>query len=48
MWASVGSPIVQFTSKTKDTMYETTGPNAKAGIVISTYNMLSYRGDRGE
>lgn len=42
MWASVGSKVVRFTSKTKDVMFNIQGSEKEAGIVVSTYHMMAY------
>ena len=43
MWGSVGSKIVLLTSKSKDKMFDV---KKEAGIVISTYTMISFQGER--
>lgn len=43
MWGSVGCKIVLLTSKSKDKMFDV---KKEAGIVISTYTMISFQGDR--
>lgn len=46
LWGSLGSKVVRFTSKTKDIMFQTRGPDKEAGIVVSTYHMMAYNGTR--
>lgn len=44
-WANLhGSPVVAFTSKERGKMFEP----SQAGVVISTYSMISYSGQRNE
>lgn len=44
-WANLhGSPVVAFTSKERGKMFDPT----QAGVVISTYSMISYSGQRNE
>ena len=42
LWSNLASKVIRFTSKTKDVMFNTKGPEKEAGIVISTYNMMAY------
>jgi len=46
LWASVGGKVCRFTSKTKDLMFNTSGDQKEAGIVITTYNMMAFQGSR--
>lgn len=46
MWSNIGGKVCRFTSKTKDLMFNAKGPEGEAGIVISTYNMIAYQGNR--
>ena len=44
-WANLhGSPVIAFTSKERGKMFEP----SQAGVVISTYSMISYSGQRNE
>lgn len=47
-WAKLPKPPVRFSSKTKDKMWEIQGDNKEAGVLISTYNMITYSGTRGQ
>ena len=44
----MGCKVVRFTSKTKDEMFKTRDDLKEAGIVISTYNMMSFTGERAK
>ncbi|CDW86563.1 transcription factor iih subunit [Stylonychia lemnae] len=46
LWANIGGKVCRFTSKTRDQMFNSQAPDGEAGIVISTYNMIAYQGNR--
>eukprot|EP00347_Sterkiella_histriomuscorum_P011495 403372236 len=45
-WSNIAGKVCRFTSRTKDPMFESKGPDSEAGIVISSYNMIAYQGSR--